>query len=353
MALQKNILLVHGLKLSDFLFSCATAEVLCKDTKIITETQMGMFDFKRMTEKLTPHERRAAALARAAQLMKAFAALVRDPKGQQSFLKRCDAQRTLHRGNLACMFTETQRANEAGDAGLYFAAQAANDVQSVATIAFCVIAVGGPMAMAAGINSIGAGAGALATRWVSAKLSAAAYFAIPLAFRSIKAYATADANSTLAGFALPSIQGGLWSLGEVGSNLFNVLKDNSIANRTQLMNVAIGQWGRACLSMSYSVSALEKDANALVASMAQVKPGSSVYVRMAEELKAMGGKTGALATGGQSVAQSAVTGASQNQWLSAFGGRFVPIAFLASDVLSEYVRNEEMKSRLIEPGKRY
>ena len=42
-----------------------------------------------------------------------------------------------------------------------------------------------------------------------------------------------------------------------------------------------------------------------------------------------------------------------HRWLSAFGGRFVPIAFLASDVLSEYVRNEEMKSKLIEPGKRY
>lgn len=353
MALQKNILLVHGPKLSDFLFSCATAEVLCKDTKIITETRMGMFDFKRMTERLTPHERRAAALARAAQLMTQFAALVRDPNGQQSFLKRCDTQRTLHRGNLSRMFTETQRANEAGDAGLYFAAQAANDVQSVATIALCVIAVGGPMAMAAGINSLGAGAGAFATRWASARLSAAAYFAIPLAFRSIKAYATADASTTLAGFALPSLQGGLASLGEAGSTLFNIMKDNSIGNRSQIMNVAIGQVGRAHLAMLYAISMLENDASALVASMADVKPGSSLYVRMVEELKAIGGKVGALSTGGQRVAQSAVTSASQNQWLSAFGGRFVPIAFLASDVLSEYVRNEEMKSKLIEPGKRY
>ncbi len=353
MLVQKEILIVDGLKLPDFLYSCAVTEVLRKDVTIISETSMVFFTARRVSEKLTPNERKVAALLRAAQLMSEFLSKSKNPKAQASFLVNLDAQRKLQRSKIASMFADVQRGNDGNDRALYFAAQTANDVQSVATIALCVIAVGGPMAAGAGISSIGAGVLSAGTRLGSAKLTAAAYFAIPLAFKSITAYATADEGTTLWGFAVGSVKDGVISLGELSSNAFNLAKDASIGYTMNLMNLAIGQWGKACMAFSYTATSLMKDRNSLLSAMMKTEQSSAIYARMARDLKEIEQRIGVMANSNRQVASTAVRGAASNSWMSTLGGRFVPLAFLTADTFGEYWRHSEQQQKIVQSGKVY
>ena len=343
MLVQKQMLLLDPVALPEFLYSCAMTEVLRKDSYIITERRMMFFTSQRVGDHMTPLQRKAAALARAAQLMDDVKSLQGNPAGQAAFLVGLDTQRNRERGEIRGMFSEVELTNAINDQRLYYAAIAANDVQSVATIAVCVIAVGGPMLAGAGISAIGSvGVG---SGW--------AYFAVPIGFKSILAYSTADADTTLFGFVVGGVKNGILTLGELSAAAFNFGTEKAIAGATGLMNLAIGQWGQSCQALADSNGLLIAERNTALNAMMREPRGTALYKTMCEDLKELEARIGAGSAGRTTIASAMNKGAATNVWMKNFGGRFVPIACLTADVFGEVWRNQDTRATIEKSGPRY
>ncbi len=343
MLVQKEMLLLDPVALPGFLYSCAMTEVLRLDSYIITERRMVFFTSQRVGDRMTPLQRKAAALSRAAQLMDEVNALQNNPARQLAFLVALDAQRTRQRGEIRGMFSEVEMTNAINDQRLYYAAVAANDVQSVATIAVCVIAVGGPMLAGAGISAIGSVG--IGSGW--------AYFAVPIGFKSVLAYSTADADTTLCGFLVGGVKNGILTLGELSAAAFSFGTEKAIASAANLMNLAIGQWGNSCLALAESNGLLVAERNATLTAMMREPKNTAVYKRMCEDLKSLEARIGAGSAGRTTLASSMSKGAGTNVWMKNFGGRFVPIACLTADVMGEVWRNQDQRATIEKSGARY
>lgn len=351
MHFQKEVLLVDPLALPAFLYSCAMTEVLLKDSTIITEKSMGgLFSAQRVGDKLTPHERKAAAVARSAQLLDEFNALQSKPGEQAAYLVGLQATRNLQRGRIRMMFDGVESVNDRNDQATYYAAIVANDVQSVATVAVCAIVCGGPILAGAGIATVGSGAFTFATAG-----STLSYFAVPFAFKSVMAYATADANTTLYGFVIGGVKDGIVTLGELSSKLVDYGKDKAIGTAASLMNVCIGQWGRSCMALATTRALLQKQSSSTLSKLLAAELNGDTLLRrkMLEDLAEVKSKMGAVSQGQSTIANSAVKGAGTNVWMKQFGGRFVPIAFLAGEVYGEVWRNQEGRQAIEMSGKRW
>lgn len=343
MLVQKPMLLLDPATLPGFLQSCAMTEVLRKDSYIITERRMLFFTSQRVGDRMTPMQRKAAAIARAAQLLNDVNSLQADPAAQAKFLIDLDVQRTRQRGEIRSMFTETELTNAVNDQRLYYAAVAANDVQSVATIAVCAIAVGGPMLAGAGISAIGSVT--VGSSWM--------YFAVPLSFKAVTAYATADADTTLFGFVVGGVKNGIITLGEGLSYLFNKGTETAIGGAANLMNLAIGQWGQSCTALAESNGLLIAERNATLNAMMREPKGTVLYKSMVEDLKSLEARIGATTAGQATVAAPMTRGAATNVWMKNFGGRFIPIACLTADVFGEVWRNQDTRATIEASGPRY
>ncbi|QQS12212.1 MAG: hypothetical protein IPK81_22320 [Rhodospirillales bacterium] len=319
-------LLVDPKELGAFLYSCAYVRVLASDTLLISESTgmlwglgnaLGMAggSAQRVTERLTPNQRRAAALQVYNNMLADYRGLLSNPAAQLRFLTSMQAQRDRRWGEIRAKFDAAEAHNAAADAALTSAARTWNNVQAVCTVALCCLA---PVAGVA---------------------RAGATFVIVLGTKSVIAFAQSEHSmASLKAFALWSAQSGAVTLGEISNKAFELVKDGSIDGARTALGRATANYTKELGVMREEVLRLRAQMEATQRQMLAERPGSGIRQAMQRSISQNAAEIQEIEARMATVGKGAVDASRGGQRLLGFGTKVVPLVCCAIDVVSEYQR---------------
>jgi hypothetical protein len=329
-----EVLLVDPDELTKFLYSCAYTELMAASTTVITESTGLLWGLghaiglpggsaTRVTETMSTNERRALAVAAHARLLAQYKELLDKPREQVKFLLDLNRRREQQRAKLDNMFAQAALANEQTDAALAAGAKGANDVQAVACIALAVLAPGGAL--------VNAGRAAV----------------VILGTKSIIAVAQTERSwGDLWGFAIGTFKDGAITLGELSTKAFELVKDVAIEGSRSRMAMATSNYLKEMSDISQRIARLQTNVWTAQTKLWMARPGSDNARFLKHIMESQSRELAAAQAEMTQLGRNAVAASKTGQFMKNFGGKAVPLVFVAIDTVLEYQRWQEVNAQI-------
>jgi hypothetical protein len=311
-----EVLLVDPDELTKFLYSCAYTELMAASTTVITESTGLLWGLghaiglpggsaTRVTETMSTNERRALAVAAHARLLAQYKELLDKPREQVKFLLDLNRRREQQRAKLDNMFAQAALANEQTDAALAAGAKGANDVQAVACIALAVLAPGGAL--------VNAGRAAV----------------VILGTKSIIAVAQTERS-----------WGDLWGFA------IGTFKDVAIEGSRSRMAMATSNYLKEMSDISQRIARLQTNVWTAQTKLWMARPGSDNARFLKHIMESQSRELAAAQAEMTQLGRNAVAASKTGQFMKNFGGKAVPLVFVAIDTVLEYQRWQEVNAQI-------